>query len=390
MPTSVGPKSKGKDNLVFGYDTGDTVNSYKGEPTEPLRGTFPTDTEFPTGYHWNYEYDHEIVDAPVSNHFLSNKKWIKSTRDTTGSRRVLFLNNSFTSGSTYTFSCYVYSDDSRLTSLQQLSHNGGYSAHQGGTIYASADLGTVKRIHGTWIQQQNGSSIYGMQTNNAALGTTFYMTGLQVEEKANPTQLTAGSRSADSGSLIDLTGNSTIDVTNVSFDSDAQVDFDGSNDYGEISDSTLFDFGTSDFSMEAVIKGTGTSNYRTIFYHFYNPGFVYITMINTGVMRVWIHNKVLNGNTNILDGKYHHTAFVRQGDTLTFYVDGVEDATSTGWTSKSATNTSKGASIGRYIDGSTAYPFDGAINVLNAYNRALTASEIKANFNAIKGRFNIE
>jgi len=373
MPTSVGPKSKGKDNLVFGYDTGDTVNSYKGEPTEPLRGTFPTDTEFPTGYHWTYEYDHEIVDAPVSGHFLSNKKWIKSTRDTTGSRRVLFLNYSFTSGSTYTFSCYVYSDDSRLTSLEQLSHNGGYSAHQGGTIYTSADLGKVKRIHGTWIQQQNGSSIYGMQTNNAALGTTFYMTGFQVEEKAHPTQLTAGSRSADSGSLIDLTGNSTIDLTNVSFDSDAQVDFDGSNDYGEISDSTLFDFGTSDFSMEAVIKGTGTSNYRTIFYHFYNPGFVYITMINTGVMRVWIHNKVLNGNTNILDGKYHHTAFVRQGDTLTFYVDGVEDATSTGWASKSATNTSKGASIGRYIDGSTAYPFDGAINILNAYNRALTA-----------------
>ena len=36
MPTSVGPNTKGEENLVFGYDLGDTGNSYKGEPTVNL------------------------------------------------------------------------------------------------------------------------------------------------------------------------------------------------------------------------------------------------------------------------------------------------------------------------------------------------------------------
>ena len=392
MPTSVGPNTFGEENLVFGYDTGDTVNSYKGEPTEPLRGTFPTDTELPTGYHWTYEYDHEIVDAPVSGHFLSNKKWIKSTRDTTGSRRVLFLNNSFTSGSTYTFSCYVYSDDSRLTSLQQLSHNGGYSAHQGGTIYASADLGTVKRIHGTWIQQQNGSSIYGMQTNNAALGTTFYMTGLQVEEKANPTQLTAGSRSADSGSLIDLTGNTTIDLSNVSFDSNAQMEFDGTDDYAFTS---ATDFGTpSDISFECVIRFDGTldSNDRKVFH-----------IDKTGTTNAVFQLRKGSANRNLLyqvhdgtswttmtdsDAIYSDTwayfAVTHQGTSAVMYKNGVQTVTATmgelDWTN-----------VNNLLIGyrTNSEYWKGDIAMLKLYSRGLTATEIKSNYNAIKGRFNI-
>ena len=38
---------------------------------------------------------------------------------------------------------------------------------------------------------------------------------------------------------------------------------------------------------------------------------------------------------------------------------------------------------------STYYWFEGDIATIKAYSRALTASEIKSNFNAIKGRFNI-
>jgi len=34
-------------------------------------------------------------------------------------------------------------------------------------------------------------------------------------------------------------------------------------------------------------------------------------------------------------------------------------------------------------------PFDGKISQTLAYNRALTASEVKQNYNALKGRFGI-
>ncbi len=36
MPTHAGPNNKGEESLVFAYDTGDTVNCYKGEPTTNL------------------------------------------------------------------------------------------------------------------------------------------------------------------------------------------------------------------------------------------------------------------------------------------------------------------------------------------------------------------
>ena len=106
-------------------------------------------------------------------------------------------------------------------------------------------------------------------------------------------------------------------------------------------------------------------------------------------MRVWIDLKVMNGNTNILDGKYHHVVVVREGDRLTFYVDSQQDATSTGWGSKSATNLDKGASLGRYIDGISNYPWNGYIPIFKAYNKALSAEEIQENYNATKSRFNL-
>ena len=39
MPASSGPNTLGESNLVFAYDTGDTDNSYKGQPTTNLEAS---------------------------------------------------------------------------------------------------------------------------------------------------------------------------------------------------------------------------------------------------------------------------------------------------------------------------------------------------------------
>src|SRR6056300_1481651 len=101
------------DGLVFMYDSRNK-KSYRGEPTTLYGDPFPSGSSLPSGFHWSYEYDNQVVDAPIKGHFLSKEKWVKSTRDTTGSKRVLFVNNSFVAGNTYTFSCYVYSTDTNL------------------------------------------------------------------------------------------------------------------------------------------------------------------------------------------------------------------------------------------------------------------------------------
>jgi hypothetical protein len=45
-------------------------------------------------------------------------------------------------------------------------------------------------------------------------------------------------------------------------------------------------------------------------------------------------------------------------------------------------------SIG-YESGTTAYTWNGEIALFQIYNKALTASEIQQNFNALRGRFGI-
>ena len=381
MPSSVGPNTFGEENLVFGYDLGDVSNSYKGEPTTIYGEPFPTETTLPAGFYWSYEYDHEIVDAPISGHFLSNKKWIKSTRDTTGSTRVLFINNSFTAGSTYTFSCYAYSTDTNLTSLSHVSHNGGYSSTQNVTSYGTADLGTVKRIHGTWIQQVNGGPIFGMQTNNTALGTTFYMTGFQVEEKTRATQLTGGSRSATQG-LIDLTGNSTIDITNVSFDSNAQMTFDGTDD---ILYTGLYDdrnTGTDPFTIEAWVKSDQTVTSRMWIDatgNGTNQRF-YATLINGSTFNIGIQGSGWSDSTPN-DTNWHYQAIVMDGTIVRGYDNGVEVQ------NKSYSSYTLAGPLN--VGGRSGYRWLGDIAMFKVYNRALTSSEIAANYNATKGRFNI-
>jgi type 1 fimbria pilin len=75
-----------------------------------------------------------------------------------------------------------------------------------------------------------------------------------------------GERSV-SGSLLDLTGNSTLDLTNVSFDSNAQMTFDGTNDYASTS---VLPMGTpSAITLECVIRFSSTldSNDRKVMHY---------------------------------------------------------------------------------------------------------------------------
>ena len=368
------------DGLSFMYDTG-SGKSYKGEPTTIYGDPFPGETTLPGGFYWSYEYDHEIVDAPIAGHFLSNRKWIKSTRDTSGSTRVLFINNSFTAGSTYTFSCYAYSTDASLTSLAHVSHNGGYSSTQNTTTYGTSDLGTVKRIHGTWIQQVNGGPIFGMQTNNAALGTTFYITGLQVEEKTRATQLTGGSRSATQG-LLDLTNTSTIDISTASFDSNAQMIFDGTDDTINTGLFSGRNPATDPFTIEAVVKSDTTSGNR-----------MWIDATNNGSnQRLYCaHAATGTGNpmgiqglgwssTTPHDTDYHHYVIVMDGSVARLYNNGEAHSTR---------NYTSYQIQALNIGGRNTYRWLGDIPIFKLYNRALTSAEVLQNFNATKSRFGL-
>jgi hypothetical protein len=80
----------------------------------------------------------------------------------------------------------------------------------------------------------------------------------------------------------------------------------------------------------------------------------------------------LTGSANINDNQWHHVAGVYNGSKMDLYVDGKLDAsqTASGSLNVSATNV--------YIGGSPSQSFNGLVDDVRIYNRALSADEIEA------------
>ena len=90
----------------------------------------------------------------------------------------------------------------------------------------------------------------------------------------------------------------------------------------------------------------------------------------------------LLGTRNVNDGQWHHVAGVYDGTNMFLYVDGTLDV------SKPATGSivqnSYPVCIGHNAE-APASSFNGLIDEVSLYNRALTAAEIQADHEAGKG-----
>lgn len=99
-------------------------------------------------------------------------------------------------------------------------------------------------------------------------------------------------------------------------------------------------------------------------------------------------------NTNLCDGIWHNAVFIRSValDTLYLYVDGVSVASTPDTTTGTlANNQNLYIGLSAYIAGGTnpngSYPMNGQIGQSLVYSIALTAEQIKQNYNATKGKY---
>jgi hypothetical protein len=384
MPTSVGPNTKGEENLVFGYDLGDTGNSYKGEPTVNLVTNAAT---FNGGW--------ATYDNGNDGTFITEFGTVGYQMVNRGSWNGIYQNFNLVNSGTYTFSAWF-------------KYLGGAASPNGGTVYisnyGSGDdaAGINKDLIGQWQRVTKTLSVTS-PTNVyfyiISYGGTYggdkhswQVTMPQIELNSHATPFVGGTRSATQG-LLDLTGNSTIDLSNVSFDSNAQPAWDATNDY--ISRDSVIQYTTSQpwtvelvmnpGSNDAPLYWNGLFGYNlslggywmfhsgngTLTWYEYPSQLLY-TSINLGDEIPW------NSNTHLVfvyDGASNYKIYVnnvlRFDSNRTFYA---------------------GYSGGfRYIGGVASENRYGrnSIPYFKNYNRALTAQEVRANYNAIKGRFNI-
>jgi len=380
------------DGLVFLYDT-DDGKSYKGEPT----------TNYGPASFGDWATEGTAERLALGNSYEGQPTY--NCRTEVGAsykglyKTVSGLRTAAGLSGTVTVSCMVRNNNS--TSYNMFAYI-GHDFTSTRNIAANSDWQKVQ-----WTVNQSSMNNdyveFRPYTNNASIYLEMTMPMVEVN-KGHATQFVDGTRSATQG-LIDRTGNSTIDLSPASYDSNAQITFDGTDDYITLgSDSALQGIGSS-ATIECWFKssatgskfaimvgwGDGTSYYSNFgignWFSAWSDESIYVGINSAAVVYA-----ERDGSAKYHDGNWHHAVALMGYNNHKIYVDGSEVSVSFAYGSNSV-STSKlfGFSSGTevYI-GLRPYGnghFQGELPVVKIYNRLLSDDEVLQNYNAIKSRF---
>lgn len=158
------------------------------------------------------------------------------------------------------------------------------------------------------------------------------------------------------------------------------------------------------FTLSSWFKSSTTATYQMLFSKETTTGYpwnyrMYLVLTSgyiAGDIGTLSSNQGIAGTTNLCDGSWHNAVFVRSVDldTLYLYVDGVLVTSATDTTTGTMSNNqnvyigiSAFTASGTNPNGS--YPMNGNIGQSLIYNTALTATQIKQNFNAMRGVYGV-
>ena len=184
----------------------------------------------------------------------------------------------------------------------------------------------------------------------------------------------------NNGALTAMNGN------NYNSANGGYLDFGGSIDQINCGSSDDFAFGTGDFTIEfwcnpdvlgtkGIISISSDGNYSSTNWQF---------RYSSSKVR-WDYSSTSNiaSNSTVSVGEWTHVVATRSGTTLTLYINAVSEATGSSSANLSDTGVLR---IGRNRNGDSH--FDGKISNVKLYKgKALTAAEVKQNYDALKGRY---
>jgi hypothetical protein len=401
MSQSLGPYTD-RYGLVFGYDTSETANSFKGEPTVNLSyNNGQGGSEYLSSIiswvnvgSWEYNDNETDVPKPSIPGVDTTNLRIQSGRGTASSSSIQF-GCGFTSVSpSTTYNVSVWYRQSRAGASQPYLRtnitNVGLAtlAYNGNTSSSTWPVNEWIRITASGTTASNEDGIYISNYLGDSVNDKIWYFGHQVEQKDHMTPLVAGTRSSTQG-LLDISGNKTINTSNASFNSSGELVFDGTNDFLSVGSFNLYSMGSC--TLEAIIYMNNLSspdNSYSIFgglsdesYHGYHE------IRNSGgyKMTFWTSaNGWRYSNTSLSAQTWYHIAWVWSERTLTFYLNGTQDGSTTFTTLSPyglGFNTIGSFPNERYMNGK--------IPVAKVYNASLSSTEISQNYNNYKKRFNI-
>ena len=392
-------KIAGADALVFAYDTGDTRNSYRGEPTENLLSNVD---DWSSGWTGNL-FSNWINATVTANAGVAPDGTMTASKLTGGYSRWQRINCS--TSTTYTFSFWIKNIDLPIAPRIHIAFglNGSLVNYNNTTTIDLNTIGEWTKVSKTHTSPSSGINQMevGVEwSSNYPNSNSVLVWHAMCEQKAHATPFVNGTRSATQG-LLDLTGNETIDLSRTSFDSNADLDFDGTDDEIQIISSNWAQPG-EDITVEAMVYREGYSESSGQYSSIINASndatgiysFSFYVSPTSNRLAGWLHSGT---HSNSFDSGYviqfntwYHVAFtLENGDphTVKTFVNGVEQSSSTMGSGVRFANITK-TTIGAYVD-RNQYEWNGKIPIVKIYNRALTPAEVKNNFNNYKGRFNL-
>ncbi len=173
------------------------------------------------------------------------------------------------------------------------------------------------------------------------------------------------------------------------------VVFDGSNDYVTIPNSSDFNFGSGDFTVESWIKLTSSANsYPQIGGTHQggsgNSGWYYYaaTSYASNKQTFGCQTEIQNTQAAISTNVWYHMVASRISNTLTFYQNGVAGASGSYTDNISSSNALLVGNLNSTTNFPATYAFPGQIAIFKVYKgKGLTAAEVIQSYNSTRQRF---
>jgi hypothetical protein len=242
------------------------------------------------------------------------------------------------------------------------------------------------------LSEDNLRALTNNKTSTVRLSENIVTNGLVLN-------LDAGNPSSYPGSgttWTDLSGNGNNGTLRngptYSSSNGGSIVFDGVNDFVDLGN--ILNIGTGQFSIECIARVSSLST--AIYSKVASKGIYNVDgwRLQMGKTPSNVYNLIFEydptSSISILAGiqtnTWYHFLVCRDGNNLiSTYANGVLKTTVTA--TSNLTNANYNYIIGN--NGSTDEPFNGNVACYRHYNRALTASEVQQNFNALRGRFGI-
>lgn len=163
--------------------------------------------------------------------------------------------------------------------------------------------------------------------------------------------------------------------------------FDGVDDYVNVTNSNL-NHGTSNFAYSCWVNLAGKPGAGTIFENGLYTNGILIRYENTGITIFSVNTYYGFFTFNPALSTWNHLTFVRDGNNILFYINGVYSATIAFGTNLNLNPSPNNLYIGM-SQHQVGQCFNGRINLAMVYTAALTATQVAQNFNASRGRYGV-